>query len=99
MTSSGSESGSTPTPFESEYQLLPLGNDFEARAQRAEAIASAVLAELFDLDSGVLPPSIVRMRGVKRVTQEALDPYRDPKAVEARQAWERADAEQESYDY
>lgn len=87
------EAGSEPTSFESDYQLLPLGKDFEARAHRAEAIASAALAELLDLDRGALPPTVVRMRNVQRVAQAALDPYRDPHMVEARQAQEDAESD------
>lgn len=98
MTHPTPEGDPSQTPFEHNYQLAPLGNDFEARAERAEAIASVLLNELGALNSA-LPISVITMRGVRRVTQHTLDTYRDPKTVEERQRWQQAEIDGELSDY
>src|SRR5690606_741937 len=99
MTAFNHGAQSEPSAFESEHRLLPLGDDLEARAQRAEEIAAKALAIINDLTGGITPPNIVKIVRAKTDKQRILDSYREPNEVEMKKAWERIDAEEGAHDY
>ena len=84
------------TPFEAKYQLTPLGEDYEARARRAEAIAQTVLPLVLDAEaSATAPMRDMDIEHAREITIRILDGYRDPADVEARRQWETAELDAE----
>lgn len=100
MTNVNPEAGSSQTPsqFEKDNKLVPFGDNFEARAIRAEAILDTVLPKLLSI-SVVVPRTAARdVKDLQSTTQEVLNRYRDEATVKADQAWKDAYPETEAYD-
>jgi hypothetical protein len=91
-------SESLRTPFEQEFDLLPLGDDRDARIERVESLLAGYLRASIDHSRGFDNFHTIRYREVLPLPTDdtivrLLDGFRDPVKVQARKDDEQQEIE------